>query len=305
MRGLGSEPESPRSVGSARRGGKSIQDDVNDGMFAAVLGLGGSAPRRRIVLGVIGTIMVHASTGYAAFASTAEFAKLARQVQESLRSRLSMLYEVQVPEAPPPPPPPEIEPPEPEPPPQRVARVTEPVERPAPPAAEAGKLIATEADPNEPLDLTNMPWVVGNAESFAGGVTSSKGSSKRPGSSTAVASGVSGGRGTSVRPAVVKNLSKPAMPAISIDVMKTCGFPPEADAEQVDSATVQIVVKVAADGSMKSVSVVSESPPGVGFGQRTKTCAMSRLRFHPGLNAEGRPVPSASPPITVRFTRPR
>jgi protein TonB len=175
-----------------------------------------------------------------------------------------------------------------------------PPEPPPPAAAEAGKLIAIEPDPNEPLDLTGSAWVVGTAQSFAGGVTSSTGTSKRAVHAPASGTGVPGGQGKPDAPPA-QDLSRTARP-VSLDPMENCGFPPQADAEQVNSGVVRLAVTVGTDGAVKSVAILSESPAGVGFASRAKTCA-NRARYKPALDVNGRPVVGTTPPIRVRFVR--
>src|SRR5262249_646709 len=149
--------------------------------------------------------------------------------------------------------------------------------------------------------LTGNTFVTGNADSYAGGVTASNGTSK-----TAVrdpragVNGVPGGRGApapvSSGPAV--SLSRP--PGVSGKTEWDCPFPPEADAERIDFQRVQVVVTVRPDGSAQAVKVLGD--PGHGFGRAARDCAM-RQRYSPGLDVEGRPVLASMPPIYVRFTR--
>ncbi len=142
-------------------------------------------------------------------------------------------------------------------------------------AAEAGKVLTQEPDPEEPLDLTSNTFVSGPGDRFAGGTTASNGTSKTAvkdpratgtgkgtGSGTkagATGGGTGGGAGDQTR------ASSP------VSRNWNCGFPPEADFDQVDYATVMISVTVGPDGRAKSVNVLSD--PGHGFGRLAKSCA--------------------------------
>jgi TonB family protein len=81
---------------------------------------------------------------------------------------------------------------------------------------------------------------------------------------------------------------------------RTCGFPPEATTAQVEAASVLLTVRVAADGKIVSVSVISERPAGYGFGARAKRC-IQRAQFQAALDVAGHPVVSNTPPITFNF----
>jgi protein TonB len=79
-----------------------------------------------------------------------------------------------------------------------------------------------------------------------------------------------------------------------------CPFPPEADAEQIDSAVAVLVIRVRPDGTPLSVQVVSD--PGHGFGRSARICALGK-RYTPGLDKVGSPTTSTMPPVKVRFSR--
>jgi protein TonB len=115
---------------------------------------------------------------------------------------------------------------------------------------------------------------------------------------------VEGGKGTGdVRP-------PPPPPPPARDLSKSpdlvgsrtwnCPFPPEADAEQIDSAVVRVIVTVRADGTPQTVQVASD--PGFGFGRAARMCALAR-RYTPGLDRDGKAVTKTMPPITVSFSR--
>jgi protein TonB len=79
-----------------------------------------------------------------------------------------------------------------------------------------------------------------------------------------------------------------------------CAFPPEADAEGVDQASVTLQVSVNAEGKATAATILSD--PGHGFGRAARQCALTRS-YKPALDAEGKPAAGKTPPIRVRFSR--
>jgi protein TonB len=145
-----------------------------------------------------------------------------------------------------------------------------------------------------------MTFVTGTGDRYVGGTTSAKGTSKTPvRSAHATNEGVPGGTGTAPVVAAAPNLSRQPMP-LSM-AWDDCGFPAEADAEQIHQAFVTVVVTVAPDGSAKSVRVVDKDP-GFGFGQLARRCALRR-RYQPALDARGQPVTAPTRPIRIKFDR--
>ena len=142
--------------------------------------------------------------------------------------------------------------------------------------------------------------MTGESDRFAGGTTTSQGTSKtavrdRPG----IQGGIPGGTGTAPAPPPkpAQDLSKP--PGLPDGSWNNCGFPPEADMEQINFATVSIAVTVALDGSATAVNVLKD--PGHGFGRLAQQCAM-RKHYRAGLDASGKPVVKTVQ-FSVRFTR--
>jgi protein TonB len=99
-------------------------------------------------------------------------------------------------------------------------------------------------------------------------------------------------------PAPTRDLSRSPRPQST--QWDDCGFPPEADVEQIDFKRVTLLVTVGTDGRARSVTVVND--PGYGFGRLARQCAM-RKRYVPGLDSAGRPVTMTTAPFIVRFTR--
>lgn len=258
----------------------------------------------RFAGGALGAVVLHALLLGYAMTSTGELGSFARSTLEHIRDRWTLTYEVE--EIPEPPPPVAEEKPEPEPPPppQATAEPTATPAEPPPAPAEAAQVLTQEPDPDAPLDLTGEGFVTGNAESYSGGYTSAKGPSKGAVNQKPGPAGVVGGTGKPTAPKVsALDLSKPAT-WVSGDILRQCGFPPEADAAQVDFARVVLTVAVSDTGATKAVTVLSETPSGLGFGSRARSCA-NRTQFTAGRDRNGRPIASTAGPITVNFTRAR
>ncbi len=163
-------------------------------------------------------------------------------------------------------------------------------------AARAAAVLTREPDPNAPMDLTSG-FVTGSGEPYAGGSTSSNGT--QPGGARPGAVGA--GRPAAPAPAapvsVGPDLSRP--PVMLGEGRWDCPFPPEADADQVDSAVVGIHVELDANGAPQRITIVSD--PGHGFASVARRCAMTRrwsaARGHDGTSQEG------SVNVHVRFER--
>ena len=236
-----------------------------------------------------------------------------RSFADSVRSlaagRLLATIELEDPEPPPPPdapPPPPVEEfqKEPAPPPPALEKAPPPTpNEPQNAPAEAGKLVTAEPDPNEPLDLTDEGFVTGLSDRYAGGLTSRDGTSTaavrtiavRPSSSGGPPGNGNGAQGSGGN----VDLSRAARPA-SGGAWNDCGFPPEADAEQVNAGVVTLVVVVEASGRPRSAKAISDS--GHGFGRRAERCAMQKS-YEVSLDKMGQAIAGPTAPFTVRFTR--
>jgi hypothetical protein len=200
-------------------------------------------------------------------------AQLAARLHEELgRERVVELT------PPPPPKPPPTAAPAPERPP--LARATRPVQRRAdsrpPPPAQAGRIIAQEAGPRAPIDLTGDTFVSGTAQAYAGGVTSPTGTNPNP-----------------VETREVDPKAPPGEPDRSRRVAlveEGChSWPPEAEAEPVDRKDIALRLVVRDDGTVSSAHLIGD--PGHAFGAAAVQCAL-RSRFDPQLDSAGRPVQS-------------
>jgi protein TonB len=158
-------------------------------------------------------------------------------------------------------------------------------------------VLAAEADPNEPLDLTGNTFVVGTADTYSGGITASGGTAKGPVyDQTAKPSGVVGGTGTKPTSNSSVDLSRPAAP---VSRNWNCPFPPEADIEQINYMRVSVVVQVNSEGNPKSVEVLND--PGFGFGRAARQCALKQS-YRSALNREGKAI-AHSLATVVKFER--
>ncbi len=273
--------------------------------LAPIMALGRREMRIGIAIGVLGALLVHgvlAAKGLSALLDLQDFATL---VQEDVAERLRTTIDIDV--QPPPPPKPEPVAPLPEPtapalpPPKNAPPPPKDAPAPAPAAAQAGKILTAPTEPDQPLDLTDNGFVTGTGDRYAGGTTATNGTSQ-----TAVRSPYARGGGTPgatgkapVRapPPPAKDFSAPARPT---STNWNCGFPAEADMDQIDHAVVRVVVTVTAAGRARSVSVLND--PGHGFGRLARQCAF-RQTYTPGRDRYGKPVARTTPPFTVRFNR--
>ena len=261
-------------------------------------------PRLPVAFTVGAAIVMHVGVAAGATAAALYNDITAYQaiVKGAVNAHLSQYEMDVVKEKEPEPPPPEpVKEPEPEP---VKANTPPPVKDEAPPPppapAEAGKILAAEPDPKDPVDLTNS-FVTGNGNTYAGGNTSANGTSKGPVYNPfANKNGVPGGTGTAPSTSTkVGDRSRAPGLLGSVD-WNDCPFPGEADAEQVDQAFVMISVKVKPDGSPENVSVIQD--PGHGFGREARKCAM-RKKYSQGLDADGNAVGGQTKPFRVRFER--
>jgi protein TonB len=265
--------------------------------LARVFELESRTLRQGLVIGTIGALVLHGIAAGEAARLAGGISGWAFGVRSDVQAYLARFYDVELVNPPPPPRPPDP-PPEPTAPaPTAPKPVANEAPRPAP--AQAGKILTQEPNPDEPVDLTGQGFVTGSAETYAGGVTSSAGtSSTAVHNLSAAPGGVPGGTGTSPRPVSRQDLSRSA--SIQGSTEWNCPFPPEADVEQIDSQRVQVVITVRPDGGAQEVKVVND--PGHGFGRAARQCAL-RQRYNPARDQEGRPLLTTMAPLIIRFTR--
>jgi protein TonB len=161
--------------------------------------------------------------------------------------------------------------------------------------AQAAAVLTSKPDPGGPVDLSDT-FVVASAVAYAGGTTSANGTS----SSAAPRGGLPGDAGARDETRLLKaGVDRSRRATIFDGPQWTCPFPVEADQDQVDQATVEIRVKVAADGTPADVAVLRD--PGYGFAREARRCALSKP-WSPALDREGSPVESAVV-VNVHFDR--
>ena len=164
--------------------------------------------------------------------------------------------------------------------------------RPAPPA-QAAPVLAREPPSDEPVDLTGDVVVTGTAQQPAGGAVAPTGTSATAG----VPGGVPGEPAARVPTGGPPDRARPVSLA---GESWSCPWPSEAELLPIDEQAVVIRVVARIDGTVESVTVVSD--PGHGFGEAAAHCA-KRTRLVSARASNGEPVRATSPPIVVRFTR--
>ena len=214
--------------------------------LARVRALGERQNRYGMTAGLILALSVHGAGAAHGFTSLIDLGAFAALVQSAVRDDVRATYAVEVAPAKPPPPPPPAEPPppEPEPQPKAVSRVAQ-AEAPPPSPAQAGKVLTAAPDPDAPLDLTGDGFVTGDGDHYVGGVTSAKGTSTSAVRQIQAKNGGkigSRGNGNLDSIATKQDLSRASTPADTS--WNDCGFPPEADTDQINFMRVRIMVTV-------------------------------------------------------------
>ncbi|MCA9623137.1 MAG: energy transducer TonB, partial [Myxococcales bacterium] len=160
----------------------------------------------------------------------------------------------------------------------------------APDTAEAPDVMT--APDTAPVDLTGENTFVTKpgSQSTGGGLTSKGGSSKTPVRNKNARSGGKGrrsskgsGTGKRKRSGGGRDLSR----GISGNFRGSCPFPPQADLNKIDKATVQLSLTVGPDGRVLNATVVGD--PGYGFGAAARRCVMAQT-FPPPLDSDGKPT---------------
>jgi outer membrane biosynthesis protein TonB len=208
--------------------------------------------------------------------------------------------EIALREPPPPPPvPEEVAPPAPAAPPTPV-RAAVPKAAPPPAAKAAAVMTAAPTAPepqanDEPFDFTSDP----TSTTLSSGVVAVGGTGTH-----GLAGAQLGGRGTEPARAPAQGDGLTAAGDLSqsprLRAQDPCrGFFPSSARDDVATAVVRVVVTQ--QGVASSVSVVSETPLGQGFGAAARTC-MREQRFLPALDRQGRPAATAVN-VNVKFSR--
>src|SRR6187397_1994889 len=143
-----------------------VATPVGDEPLGRVLGLG-SRDNPIFVVAIVIAAIAHATAGRGVFHTFPYLRDLTTAVRKGMHDRLHAQVDIDEDKPPPPPPPPPTPEKEPEPPPP-VARAAPPPPPDAlakpPAAAEAGKVLTSEPDPDEPVDLTGEGFVTGTGD---------------------------------------------------------------------------------------------------------------------------------------------
>jgi protein TonB len=162
-------------------------------------------------------------------------------------------------------------------------------------------VLTAEPNPNEPVDLTGNTIVQGNADTYAGGFTSSTGTGTAAVRAVPTPTGVQGGSGPpQAPPPQVAGPDRTRTAGPGGTEWSSCPFPPEADTAQIDEAYVTIQVDVRPDGTPGAVRVLSD--PGNGFGREARRCALGK-HFTTALDHDGNSIPGTTRPFRVHFSR--
>jgi protein TonB len=241
-----------------------VVGDASGGPYAIAERIGrySAGWRWPTALGV--TVGLHVVLGYLAFLGDHEDRVVAPKPQQIVTLERPPVEE--------PPPPQEAPPPKP------------PPRRPATPSAEAGKVVAAAADPNQPLDMTSFTMPVGKSDAYAGGFTAPTGTS-----TVAVAE----------PPRVARPTGK-ARPAGPARRDWSCPWPEEEQSGDLHDASVHIRIHVGTDGRARAVDVLDSPKPS--FAEAAQACALSEA-FRPELDDTGRAAAGLTPTISVHFVR--
>lgn len=250
----------------------------------AVFGLPRPERRGRLAVALLAAGVGHGGLWLLAALSEPTLESWSAAVAAQVHAELSKVEAVELPRPPVPTPTPPPPAPAPVPTAPRQATVARP-----PPPAQAGNIVAQAVEPSGPVDLTQDTFVTGTAEAYAGGVTTSTGTSTTAVTAQEVAPG----------PQPTGPQDRSSVVGLDDDSW-SCPWPKDAEEQDIDEQLVVLRVTVRADGTAESASLASD--PGHGFGQAALACALA-TRFSPARDASGQAITARSPPIRVRFTR--
>ena len=180
-----------------------------------------------------------------------------------------------------------------------------PQEPPSSEAAQAGEVLVRDSDDEQEEDdddADDNTFVTGDAGAYAGGTTTSGGTSALAVRGSVVThGGVPGGSGTQAvaEKSPERDLSRPAWLDGSTS-WDDCDFPGEAERDHVRNALVEMTVTVRPNGTVHSVDIVED--PGHGFARTASACALKH-KFAPAHDREGHNVWGTTRPFHVGFHR--
>lgn len=270
---------------------QSVQAEISATPLDALVGeLFGRASRRRglVVAGWVLALGTHAAAAML----------FANHQAAATSERTPPPVDVEFVAPPPPPPAPEVAPPEPAKAPAATAAAAAP-----PAAARAGALHLASAaaapaqQAEQAVDFTTDP----NGASYGGGVVAVGGTA---------AFGAPSARVTAVAGTAPVAPPRPAFDALTpasdlsrkpqLSSSDPChGFFPGAARD--DSGTVAVMVTISKNGRVLNTQLMSENPPGQGFGSAARTCLASQ-HFIPAQDREGNAAATAVR-VNLRFNR--
>ena len=169
----------------------------------------------------------------------------------------------------------------------------------APIHAQAAAVLTRQSETNEPVDMTDG-FVVGTADTYAGGTTASQGTSSRvvhdvgqPGGPMKAKSANAGTLVAATWP------DRARAPSMTGTTEWRCPFPSEADAEGANHAVATLRIIVDVRGLPTGVLVLRD--PGHGFGREARRCALEK-HFEPALDHAGIPI-EGKVTLNVHFDR--
>ena len=169
----------------------------------------------------------------------------------------------------------------------------------APIRAQAAAVLTRQSEPNEAVDMTDG-FVVGTADTYAGGTTASHGTSPRVvrdlGQPSGPMKAMSSGAGAHV---AATGPDRARAPSIVGTTEWRCPFPSEADAEGANHAVATLRIIVDVRGLPTGVLVLRD--PGHGFGREARRCALEK-HFEPALDHAGIPI-GGKVTLNVHFDR--
>lgn len=265
-----------------------------------VLDLGARATTA-ITVALIIAVLAHGTAVARTAYMSIELLRWSKVVQGKIAERLIDEYDLEIAKPLDVPPPPPEQPQEKAPAPPPLAKAPTAPEEPPPEAAQAGKVLTAEPNPNDPVDLTGGGFVSGSGTSYAGGVTQANGTGKGAVYNPAArATGVPGGVGTTAPPVIAAGPDRSRGAGLSGASEWKCPWPAEAEAEQIDEAFVKVQVAVGTNGKASKVSVLSD--PGHGFAREAQRCAM-REAFAPALDHDGNLIVGTTKVLKIHFER--
>jgi protein TonB len=155
--------------------------------------------------------------------------------------------------------------------------------------AEASKVITRAESPDAPADFSSFAIATGQGNVYAGGFTSSKGTSK----SAVLAQPTPHNQGRTSAPSQARHPEP-------VRRDWTCGWPEEANATDLRETRVAVKVQVSPDGDPLSADVEGASLPG--FAEAARQCALGES-FRPALDPLGKRIAGETGLLIVHFVR--